>query len=638
MSRQSEILSRYTSLFNSKNVDVFESETTKKVDNLDFIDFLFEIIRVTKGKKEFKNIILKGSLNQVKNSDDINNFITDSIFVEFGCDQNLLIPTKFTTKSILGLQVNKSKIDPFSILNTNPNEAPFSYLYDGTNIEKNINYGIHQAQSGEAITYKHKGRVLYEITFDNDILNFKFGEYYENKLFLEWLKDYLQEANPIFNFATFLTVLTDIITGAISVKANKNLIETKKEVGFIRALKKIFGFCNEVNENNVTDSSNQILQQQQNNNQNNFNGDVFINNQSGVGGNISTNNVNNPFNFSFIDYEEIELESTLKHNNTIRFKSCGDLDITVNSDDIVNGLINMIEESNRTAFYTYDDNNQQITTVSQNNTDLIENKVPNIDVSTNFFSDSINKGIIDIINSGESNTNISIPDIEAEFQLNILKSIPYSLTQMILTPKIMLIPVLFCKLSGDGECDLNVNDYIVNMRKPITKIGKNVTDLIVKNIFDTIMSDIRKLAKDMAIQFLKQRGVDYLLALRSLTAFLSVFDINTNSCTSILDTLLRALKLSNFGPMPMLPPPLVLIGGAFKSGLNSVSIVNDIKSNLISKGIETGGTLPDGSPNNMMIAIEETVKTLINHIKSNAMVQTFGMSAAGPVQGYAQIQ
>ena len=89
--------------------------------------------------------------------------------------------------------------------------------------------------------------------------------------------------------------------------------------------------------------------------------------------------------------------------------------------------------------------------------------------------------------------------------------------------------------------------------------------------------------------------------------------------------------------MPTIPPPLVLLGGALKPGLNHVAIVNDIKSSLISKGIETSTTMPDGTPNNMMIAIEEMVKVLITHVKTNANISVT-TTGVGLSQGYAQIQ
>ena len=176
------------------------------------------------------------------------------------------------------------------------------------------------------------------------------------------------------------------------------------------------------------------------------------------------------------------------------------------------------------------------------------------------------------------------------------------------------------------------------MRNVIKEIGIKITTMLIKNIFDAIKADLTKLAKELAIQFLKQRGLDYISTLTSLLSLLGLFSGKSSGCGGVLDKLLKLLKLANFGPMPMLPPPLILVGGAIKPGMNSVAMINDIKSNLTQKGIETAPTLPDGTPNNMMIAIEETVKVMTSHIKTNSTIQTFGIGPTGPVTGYGQIQ
>ena len=72
--------------------------------------------------------------------------------------------------------------------------------------------------------------------------------------------------------------------------------------------------------------------------------------------------------------------------------------------------------------------------------------------------------------------------------------------------------------------------------------------------------------------------------------------------------------------MPSIPPPLVLLGGALKPGLNHVAMINDLKANLSEKGIETAATFPDGTPNHLMIAMEETVKLMVGNIKTNAKI------------------
>ena len=210
--------------------------------------------------------------------------------------------------------------------------------------------------------------------------------------------------------------------------------------------------------------------------------------------------------------------------------------------------------------------------------------------------------------------------------------------EMVLSPKVFLIPKLHSVLSGnDSTKDGN---SIINALAPlITSIGDSLTKKILNNIFDSIKSDLIKLAKDLAVNFLKQRGLDYLACLSSLLSLLNLLGslFQDGGCSSILDKLLKLLQLSNFGPMPPIPPPLILVGGALKPGLNQVSIVNDVKASLEEKGIVTSPTMPDGTPNNMMIAIEETIKTIIQHIKTNANISVTTLGT-GLSQGYGQIQ
>ena len=96
MGSQSEIFSRYRSLVVSNSQKPYISDTQKKLDKLEFIDFLVELVKSTRGQKEFKNLILKGSLSQVKKFDAINKKVKDSIIAKFGCDANMVIPEKYT--------------------------------------------------------------------------------------------------------------------------------------------------------------------------------------------------------------------------------------------------------------------------------------------------------------------------------------------------------------------------------------------------------------------------------------------------------------------------------------------------------------------------------------------------------------
>ena len=59
MGSQSEIFSRYRSLVVSNSQKPYITDAQKKLDKLEFIDFLVELVKSTRGQKEFKNLILK---------------------------------------------------------------------------------------------------------------------------------------------------------------------------------------------------------------------------------------------------------------------------------------------------------------------------------------------------------------------------------------------------------------------------------------------------------------------------------------------------------------------------------------------------------------------------------------------------
>ncbi len=645
MSQQSEIFSRYRSLFNSSSIRPLESETSRRLNNMDFVDFLFELVKATKGQKQFKNIILKGSLSKLKKTDELNKTIKKALLAQFGCDDTLIIPTKYTTKSSLGVELDKGEIDPFGMFGIDPDTQVGKLMYEGNDPKKHINYLLFKSQGVGTINpveMNYNGRVLFRVYAKTpNTLIFKFGEFYENKLYIEWLNDYIDAMQPIFNTVNFTTILTDIITGAISLKANKNKIEIRKQSGVIKALQKIFGFCSESDENigGPSQPTNNILKDPLLQNSN-FNGENIVGSQSGLGDfNNENQSSDDPFDFDFNDLDEIERDTDLKSRGVIRFSTCGDLDLDINPDDILSGLELLFANADQNNVYSYDGtiNNELPETATAS--PLYDNSeiVPNSDKAADFFDNALKNGANNAINQGETNIIIDLPTMNAELQLNILKAIPYALMQMVLSPKVVLVPKLFTVLSGDTG-KKSPNDFIKNMMPSISKIGENITSMLIQNIFDAIKSDLTRLASELAIAYLKQRGMDYLATLRSLLSLLGLFSGGGGGCGGVLDKLLKLLKLSNFGPMPMLPPPLVLIAGAIKPGMNSVSMINDIKSSLTEKGIETAPTLPDGTPNNMMIAIEETVKTMVTHIKTNSTIQTFGISAVGPVQGYGQIQ
>jgi hypothetical protein len=635
MSSQSEIFSRYRSLVVSNTQKPFISDAQKKLNKLEFIDFLVELVKSTRGQKEFKSLILKGSLSQLKKFDSINKVITDAFFQAFGCDPNLVIPEKYTTLSVTGIEMGKQEIDSFGLLNVVPDSRVGKLMYEGNDITRHVNYFFNKAQNASTespLILKKGNRVLFTLSaIDSSTYQFKFGEYYSKKQFGEFLKDYLEVVTPVFNFPNFMAILMDILTGSLSVKGNINKAIIVKQSALTKGLKKMFGFCGEENDTTKPDSSNKgFLNDQYGANQAQKNGE-----ESGL---LNTDSdFDDVFNFNTGELDDIESTGNLRANNFLRFSSCGNLDVTINPDDILNSLEELFNNSQRNKLLFPGENPNEV--AQDLNEPALDNatKVPNLDQATNLLENGLNNGLNKVINDGETNAVLNLPNINAEVQLNILKAIPYALMQMIVTPKLMVVPKLYLVLKGDtGK---KTPESMISFIKPIiTKVGNFITDLLVKNIFNLIKKDLVNLAKKLSADFLKQRGLDYISSLKSLLALLKALKgLKVSGCESIIEQILRLLKLLNFVPMPPMPPPLVLIGGALKPGLNQVAMINDLKSNLSEKGIETAATFPDGTPNHLMVALEETVKLMVSHIKTNSKVEVT-TTGVGFSMGYGQIQ
>ena len=633
MSSQSEIFSRYRSLVVSNNQKPYATDLQKKLDKLEFIDFLVELVKSTRGQKEFKNLILKGSLSQLKKFDSINKQISDGIIAAFGCDTNLTIPEKYTTLSVTGIELSKKEIDSYGLLNIDPDSRVGKLMYEGNDVTKHVNYFFSKAQGSTVdapLELKLKDRVLFQkYAKDSSTFLFKFGDFYSKKTYGVWLEDYLKVAIPVFNFPNFMAILTDMLTGSLSIKAKLSKTIVLKQNAIIKGLKKMFGFCNEDNNSTTPDATNKnFLNNQFGPNQAQQTGDGVVNTDA---------DYDNVFNFNKKELDDITTSADLRSNGFLRFSSCGNLDVAIDPDTILNSLETLFENSQANNLIFPGDNPNETKAQPVNSTIDNSKLIPNLDQAANVLEDGLKKGINDVVNSGEIGVTVNLPNINAEIQLNILKAIPYALMQMIITPKIMIVPKLFLALKGDTS-KKTPEDMLSFIKPLIQKIGAYITDLIVQNIFNLIKKDLLNLAKKITADFLKQRGLDYTATLKSLLALLGALNgLTMPGCQSIIDQILRLLKLLNVIPMPSIPPPLVLLGGALKPGLNHVAMINDLKANLSEKGIETAATFPDGTPNHLMIAMEETVKLMVGNIKTNAKIDVTTVGV-GFTTGFGQIQ
>ena len=358
------------------------------------------------------------------------------------------------------------------------------------------------------------------------------------------LKDYIAACNPIFNMVNFTTILTDIISGSISFGGNKSLIDINKNSSILIALQKIFGFCNESNTDsaNTDGSLSDFLNNQNNNNQNNLsNSNTNNGNLNNIGLNIDY------FNFTQQELLDSSDDANSKANGFIKFSTCGNLEVPVNSADVILSLNNLFNNSNTQNIidYTNGGNVFNPTQPIKNNSGLIDNTINNPDINNivDTLSNLTTAGLSGLLSSGEDPIALDINNINIANQSNILKSIPYAIMELIISPKVLIIPKTHSYLNGDTSTK-DTTAIINDFSKLIYNIGDKITKKILDNIFNSIKTDLVKLSKDLASRYLKQRGIDYLACLTSLLSLLKILNglIDNSGCQSLLSKLLALLK------------------------------------------------------------------------------------------------
>lgn len=605
MASQTDIYNQLQSVLGGGEPPPFE-ENTSQVENLSFIEFIFEILKQTSGQDKFKNVVFNSVLADLKNSTDIDNIIIDSFRNYLFCEIDFIIPDDLTTNTVNGVSIQTNEIDAFNLFQIEPESDTGSLLYEGNDSEKHLNYLLKkslEATSDDPLNWSYQNTVLFNVYNNGNELFFRFGSSYSGENFINWAEDFFASIQ-IFNPVNFLTLLTDILTGSVSIKSNKNRIQIGEESRIIQAFKKLFGFCS--NENN-NDSDIQSSPQ-----------DTIRNNNAG---NNSNEPDNFPLNFNSNDLNDIEEEKRLKSNNLLQFKTCGDLELPLNSDKVVNDLQNIF-------------NNFNINSSTIDN----ENVSVNVDDASNFVDNTIKNGINNKKNKNEDGGESDLQNIQAEVQVNLLKAIPYSLMQMVISPKLLLFGKISNVIQNNNENEISLDDFIKKLVNVIGDVGAKLSKLILNNVFEFLKKELEKLVDFLKNRFLTQRLLDYASILEFLKSLINTLAPDNNNCSSILNTILKILSLANFSPATPIPPPLVLSAVPLKPGMNEVTAINDMKAEMASKGLNTDNTYNDGTPNYMMFALESAVSAVIKNIKQYSKIDVTTIGPTGPTQGSGQIQ
>jgi hypothetical protein len=309
------------------------------------------------------------------------------------------------------------------------------------------------------------------------------------------------------------------------------------------------------------------------------------------------------FELNEIDLRNIEVEISNVQNGIMEFEDCDNIKLPVNSQVLIDELINFRN------------------TLSG---DTVETQVETLGQIIDSISDNPEWAI-----TAPTNLNVKV-----SIDKSVIKKIPLAVAASVLTPKNLLpLYTLLSVVQSGATYTYNQSVTEINATtEPITSFGNQAASLNTQasNVVNS-SEDFLKKYKTFAIQVISQINAEFLQVLyeilkRDIVNLVSsiIVDVNRSAklkkyaiilrlvqialvvsqlvndyrkCKSLLDNILLLLNLIGQTFPVSIPLPLLALSGLLPGTSPERASINAIEG-LQSVGIPTG-TLPDGSPNLM---------------------------------------
>ena len=471
------------------------------------------------------------------------------------------------------------------------NQDLFDFQYSPTN-----QFGVDQACFKVALISKV-----------NESLTITGGS--ANKV-IDFLEDYYGTIK-LFDTTDFTAVMMNALSGAINIKANLTSDEISKQSQFMLILQRILGLC--------FDSRREI--------------DV-----SGVSKIAELDGVDESFfELTEIDLRNIDVQISNIQNGVMELVDCDNVKLPVDYETIIDGLIDLRETENLSPA-------------------LEVNKI--IAISDSLVQNPDWKVLLP--------TNLNFQVFDEDF----IKKIPLSVAGAVLSPKV-LFPIFVLMQSLETNAT-NVYNSAVTSANTFTQsgntIGNSVNNLINSNVdflktfkkfniemvaeigaifvtelFNILKKDLINLMKpiiaDIGSEALKAKlqMIERLITIALIINQIVIGVKDYKKCKSLIDDILIILNLiSSLAPPGSKIPKVLLLLANFLPGTSaSRASINTIEE-LQKLGIPTG-TLPDGSPNLMLLFNLASNKATKKESAQNGKLQAIGISADGkPVEIYGK--
>jgi hypothetical protein len=438
--------------------------------------------------------------------------------------------------------------------------------------------------------YKGKsGQPLFDLQYTNNNSFGVTGDYY--RVFLidredgtgnitnnvgEFISDYYSTIKLV-DTVDIGAQIVNIISGAININAQVGFGELNNQSRFALIVQRILGLC--------FDDRREI--------------DV-----SGVAKVAELDGVDDSFfELNEIDLRNIEVEISNVQNGIMEFEDCDNIKLPVNSQVLIDELINFRDTLSGDTVET------QVETLGQIIDSISDNPEWDITAPTNL------------------NVKVSIDK-------SVIKKIPLAVAAAVLTPKNLLpLYTLLSVVQSGATYTYNQSVTEINATtEPITSFGNQAAGLNTQasNVVNN-GEDFLKKYKTFAIQVISQINAEFLQVLyeilkRDIVNLVSsiIVDVNRSAklkkyaiilrlvqialvvsqlvndyrkCKSLLDNILLLLNLIGQTFPVSIPLPLLALSGLLPGTSPERAAINAIEG-LQAVGIPTG-TLPDGSPNLM---------------------------------------
>jgi hypothetical protein len=419
---------------------------------------------------------------------------------------------------------------------------------------------------------------------------------------IDFLEDYYGTIK-LFDTTDFTAVIMNALSGAINIKANLTSDEISKQSQFMLILQRILGLC--------FDSRREI--------------DV-----SGVSKIAELDGVDESFfELTEIDLRNIDVQISNIQNGVMELVDCDNVKVPVDYETIIDGLIDLRETENLSSA-------------------LEVNKI--IAISDSLVQNPDWKVLLP--------TNLNFQVFDEDF----IKKIPLSVAGAVLSPKV-LFPIFVLMQSLEADATNAYNSAVTSANtftQSANTIGNSVNNLINSNVdflktfkkfniemvaeigvifvtelFNILKKDLINLMKpiiaDIGSEALKAKlqMIERLITIALIINQIVIAVKDYKKCKSLIDDILIILNLiSSLAPPGSKIPKVLLLLANFLPGTSaSRASINTIEE-LQKLGIPTG-TLPDGSPNLMLLFNLASNKGTKKESAQNGKIQAIGISADG---------